>query len=87
MRHDYLGEETSLNRLNQRYKRKTFVPRKVLPAYTHEEANAILTSVNRETGLGKRDYAILLLAKKTGIRTIDIANLRFDNLDWQNCIC
>ena len=63
---------------------KPAMRRKVLPAYTHEEASAILTSVNRETGLGKRDYAILLLAKKTGIRTIDIANLRFDNLDWQN---
>lgn len=34
--------------------------------------------------MGKRDYAILLLATRLGLRSSDIAGLQLDNLDWDN---
>ena len=44
-----------------------------------EELGVILSTPDRNTGIGKRDYAVLLLASFTGLRAIDIANLRFEN--------
>jgi site-specific recombinase XerD len=58
--------------------------KRILPCFTHEEVYTILMQVDRETKLGKRDYAILLLASHTGLRAIDIANLRLKDLDWVN---
>lgn len=40
--------------------------------------------MDKETAIGKRDYGILLLAKKTGLRSVDIVNLQFNNIDWKN---
>lgn len=59
------------------------VPRhKPIPTvYTSEEINAVLGSVDRNTEVGKRDYCILLFAARYGIRTSDIADLVFDNID------
>ena len=44
-----------------------------------EELEVILSTPDRNTGIGKRDYAVLLLASFTGLRAIDIASLRFEN--------
>lgn len=49
--------------------------------YTLEEINAVLGAVDRSTGIGKRDYCILLFAARYGMRTSDIANLVFENID------
>lgn len=64
--------------LNRPARRK----KKILPCFTHEEVKSILTQVDTCTVEGKRDYAILLLASQTGLRSIDIANLRLTDLDW-----
>ena len=32
--------------------------------------------------MGKRDYAVLLLAITYGLRNSDIVNLKFENIDW-----
>ena len=37
-----------------------------------EELEVILSTPDRNTGIGKRDYAVLLLASFTGLRAIDI---------------
>lgn len=58
--------------------------RKVIFGFTRDEVDAILNAVDKETAIGKRDYAILLLAKKTGLRSADITNLLFSNIDWKN---
>jgi len=50
--------------------------------FTREETEEILSAVDRTTTCGKRDYAILILAKYTGLRAIDILNLKFDEIDW-----
>ena len=66
--------------LNKPARRK----KRVLPCFTHEEVEAILGQIDTNTKQGKRDYAILLLASHTGLRSIDIANLRLSDLDWLN---
>lgn len=58
--------------------------RKVFPGFSHDEAKAILGAVDRNTATGKRDYAMLLLLKNTGLRSIDIINLQRSNIDWWN---
>jgi integrase len=48
----------------------------VIPTLTAEEEVQLLQSIDRSTCLGKRNYAILLLAMRTGLRTVDIINLK-----------
>ncbi len=66
--------------LNKPARRK----KRVLPCFTREEVEAILGQIDTSTKQGKRDYAIILLAAHTGLRSIDIANLRLSDLDWLN---
>ena len=51
--------------------------------YDKDELQAVLAAVNTLTSIGKRDYAILLLASRLGIRAGDIANLTFDAIDFK----
>jgi site-specific recombinase XerD len=56
-----------------------------LPSYyTEAEINQLLKSIDRGTNVGKRDYAILILAAQLGLRVSDIARLKFENLQWDN---
>lgn len=56
--------------------------KKVFPCFTESEISQILTSIDTSEAIGKRDYAILLLAVKTGLRTIDISRLRLSDVNW-----
>ena len=47
------------------------------------DVDLILTSVDRSTPLGRRDYAILLLAARYGLRPCDIRQLTLDEIDWR----
>ncbi len=53
-------------------------------AYSKEEVQKLLDSVDRGSPKGKRDYAILLLASRLGMRAGDICNLSFKNLKWEH---
>jgi integrase len=50
---------------------------------TDEEVTALLGAVDRGTPLGKRDYAVLLLAARYGMRPGDIRQLRLDYIHWR----
>lgn len=55
--------------------------------WTAEHLQALFAAVDRASPVGKRDYAILLLAARLGIRAGDIRNLRLEQVDWeQACI-
>ena len=60
------------------------VPKNIEPptVFTREEVQKLLTSVDRSNPLGRRDYAILIMAAKLGLRVSDIINLTFDEIDW-----
>lgn len=54
-----------------------------LPSYfTAEEVRRIEQAVSRTNTTGKRNYAMLLLASRLGLRASDIANLQFTDIDW-----
>ena len=48
--------------------------------YTKDESDTILQAIDTTTKLGKRDYAVLLLALRHGIRAGDIRLLTFANI-------
>lgn len=50
--------------------------------YTIEEILKIENSVGRDSPHGKRDYAVLLLATRLGIRSGDISSMTFRELDF-----
>ncbi len=57
---------------------------KRLPAvFTEDEIKRILENVNTDSPVGKRNYAIILLLARLGIRISDILNLRFGSIDWE----
>lgn len=47
------------------------------------EIERLLNAPDVETPIGKRDYAIMLLAAQTGLRACDIVNLKRENIDWR----
>lgn len=63
---------------------KISVDRKVKPLIPQDDIAAVLNVINRNTMQGKRDYAMILLAVVTGLRRVDIAELSFDSVKWQN---
>lgn len=46
-----------------------------------DEVELLLSSVDRSTKIGRRDYAVLLLAARYGMRPSDIRQLTLDHLD------
>lgn len=52
--------------------------------YTRDEVEQIISMPDRSTAMGKRDYAMVLLAARYGLRASDIIGLRFCNIDWEN---
>jgi len=52
--------------------------------YSGDEVHEILSSIDTGNPVGKRDYAIILLIAKTGLRASDISNLEFSNIRWDD---
>ena len=50
--------------------------------YSKEEISRLISSIDRSSPTGKRDYCIVLLASSMGLRASDIADLKFENIDW-----
>jgi len=59
--------------------------RRVYEGYSDQEAQKILSVIDKRDGKGKRDFAMIMLAYSTGLRSCDITNLKFNNIDWQAC--
>lgn len=51
---------------------------------SREAVQRVLTTCDRSTVLGKRDYAILLLLARLGLRAGEIVALELDDIDWLN---
>jgi integrase len=54
------------------------IPRAIAPDQTQK----LLASIDRHTALGRRDYAILLLLARLGLRSGEVASLELDDMDW-----
>ena len=56
---------------------------KIPTIWTPEQVEALLAAVDRSSPQGKRDYAILLLAARLGMRVGDIVRLRLEDIHWE----
>ena len=58
-----------------------------LPKYlAPEQVNAIVESCDRRSTLGRRDYAVLLLLARMGLRAKEVAALSLEDVDWREGI-
>ncbi|MCX6055477.1 MAG: tyrosine-type recombinase/integrase, partial [Chloroflexi bacterium] len=55
----------------------------IVPTITPEEERKLLGSVDRNTPSGIRNYAMFSLALRTGLRSIDITNLKLSDIHWK----
>lgn len=56
---------------------------KLPSTYSEKEIEKLIRSVERSSTSGKRNYAIILIAARLGLRASDICRLKFDSLHWQ----
>lgn len=61
-----------------RYCKKAKIP----SAYSKDEIERMVNSIDRGNPRGKRDYALILLAARLGLRASDIASLTFSSFKW-----
>jgi site-specific recombinase XerD len=57
--------------------------RKPPTVWSQEQVRSLLGSVSRDDARGRRCYAILLLTTTYGLRPVDVAQLRLDDLRWR----
>jgi site-specific recombinase XerD len=57
----------------------TSIPR----AISADAVRQLLASVSRRTAVGRRDYAILLLLARLGLRASEVVRLGLDDVDWK----
>lgn len=70
---------------SERIPRYRSVSQSKLPStYSKEEIVRLLKSIDRSASIGKRDYAIILMAARLGLRASDISRLKFESLNWKN---
>jgi site-specific recombinase XerD len=56
-----------------------------LPKYlTPGEVQKVLRAIDRRTALGRRDYAVLLLLARLGLRASEVTTLCLQDIDWQS---
>ena len=48
-----------------------------------DQVERVLASIDRKTAMGRRDYAILLILARLGLRAGEIRRLTLEELDWQ----
>jgi len=56
----------------------TSIPR----AIAVDQVRQLLASIDRHTAIGRRDYAILLLLARLGLRSGEVLCLELDDIDW-----
>lgn len=70
--------------LSRNMSKNNFRTQSSLPStYSDEEIERLLSSIDRANPKGKRDYAMMLLASRLGLRSSDICHLRFEEIHWE----
>lgn len=77
--HGLMEQEMFSKLPNPHYNRQSRLP----SSYSANEVTKLLDSIDLGNPCGIRDYAIILLIARLGLRSSDVANLRFSNIDWE----
>lgn len=51
--------------------------------FTEDELEHLLEHPDRTTAIGKRDYAMMVLAAQSGLRACDVVRLELGSIDWR----
>jgi integrase/recombinase XerD len=51
---------------------------------SREQATMLLTACDRDTVVGRRDYAVILLLARLGLRAIEVARLQLGDIAWHH---
>ena len=52
--------------------------------YSPSEIRQLDESISRTSNVGKRDYAMVTICSRIGLRVSDVANLSFKDINWEN---
>jgi len=81
--HEFIAEDLSLRVPSIRIPMEQHLP----SIWSEDEITSLLAAVDRGSPMGKRDYVMLLLACRLGMRATDIRKLKLDNVIWEeSCI-
>jgi site-specific recombinase XerD len=78
----FMDKDISKSLPKVRIMRNAFIPY----CWKRQDVGKLLKAVDRGDKKGKRDYAILLLVVRLGLRVSDIRGLKFHNLNWSRKI-
>ncbi len=56
---------------------------KLPTVWTQEQIDSLLNAVDTSNPIGKRDYAMMLIGARLGLRVGDIRNLKISDIDWK----
>lgn len=83
LRYAYTEKYISIQIADQIHMPKISKTAKIPSVWTKDELSRLLNSIDRNSPIGKRDYAMILIACVLGLRSGDIKNLQFDNFNWE----
>ena len=75
----FICNDIAVNLPSVRIMRNAFIPH----SWRKEDVIKLLNSIDREDPKGKRDYAIILMVVRLGLRASDIRSLDITNINWQ----
>jgi site-specific recombinase XerD len=75
----YLSEDLSRSLPWIQTRRQIRIP----SVWEHDDLFKLLGVIDRGNPSGKRDYAMILLVTRLGLRSIDVKRLTFSNLKWE----
>lgn len=62
---------------------RRFKQRGIRDVLTEDDGARILSSTDRSSTIGRRDYSVLILAARYGLRPCDIRQLQLEDLHWR----
>src|SRR5439155_22958185 len=74
-----LGTDLSQAALTVTGRRRSSLPK----AISRTDAAALLGACDRRTAMGRRDYAVIILLLRLGLRRGEVARLTLDDIDWR----
>lgn len=63
-------------------KARTRIRSKLPTVWSKEDIEKVLQTIDRGNSMGKRDYAIILLVARLGLRAGDVRSLKLSDLNW-----